>query len=426
MPSALERAIAAARSAAAERVFIHRFDPPGRCERDGILPWAGIPVTVKDNFDIAGLATTAGSRLLWDAPPAAADAEVVRRLRRAGLVILGRTNMTEFAYSGLGINPHFGTPLNPAFTGSVRLPGGSSSGAAVSVALGMAPFAIGTDTGGSVRIPAAWCGLVGFKPTAEAISRAGLLPLSTSLDSVGIIATSVDDCAALFDLIRSEGTPRGAPAAAALTGRRLARVRGYVDDDIESEVETAFESALSRLATAGAIIEELRIPELGRIAQMHAVGTLSAAESYAWHREYLRTRASVYDPRVRARIARGAAISAAGYQRLVADRREFAASFSARIAPYDGVLWPTVPMVAPEPGPLADPSAYDRCNMRALRNSTVVNLADGCALSLPCGEGPAPVGLTVAGGHRRDDGLLALARSIEAALDSPPPPRSAR
>jgi aspartyl-tRNA(Asn)/glutamyl-tRNA(Gln) amidotransferase subunit A len=421
----LKHAVAAADSPAADAVFIHRLDPLPYGGAN-TLSWAGIPVTVKDNFDIAGLPTTAGSRLLLDAPPATADAQVVRRLRRMGAVILGRTNMTEFAYSGLGLNPHFGTPRNPAFKDSVRIPGGSSSGAAVSVALGIAPFAIGTDTGGSVRIPAAWCGLVGFKPTADTISREGVLPLSTSLDSVGVIATCVDDCAAVFNALRAGGPASRRRSDAPLAGRRLARVRGYVDEDLESDVEGAIVSALNRLVAAGAIVEELRIPELSSIARMNEVGTLTAAESYDWHREYLRTRTHDYDPRVRTRIERGAAMTVASYESLVAARREFASGFSARIARYDAVLWPTVPMVAPELHSLSDSDAYNKCNLRALRNSTIVNLADGCAVSLPCSAGDAPVGLTVAAAYGRDDELLAIARSIEAALGIPPPPNAVR
>jgi len=425
--ASLMQALAIADSTQAADVFIRRFadsrsiidresdQSPSRSSAQALR---GVPITVKDNFDVAGFITTAGSRLLAAAKPALTDAPVVARLRAAGAVILGHTNMTEFAFSGLGINPHYGTPRNPAFRNDTHIPGGSSSGAAVSVALGITPVALGTDTGGSVRIPAAFCGLVGFKPTARHISRDGVLPLSTSLDSVGVIATAVADCRTVFELIRDQPSdPRARRPRPALSALRLAVVRGYVDEDIEPDVGNAIQAFMQRLRDAGASLSEIRIPELAAIPAMQAKGTLSAAEAYAWHQTYLAQHGEMYDPRVRARIERGASISAEQYRDLQEARATFARMFSSRIAPFDAVLWPTTPISAPRLDALTAAESYDRCNLRVLRNSTIVNLADGCAISLPCPQSTVPAGMTLAARHGQDAHLLDVAEIIEEAAN---------
>lgn len=378
-------------------------------------PLLGVPVTIKDNFDLAGYPTTAGSNLLAFAEPAAADAVAVARLRAAGMVVLGRTGMTEFAFSGLGLNPHHGTPINPAFPGELRIPGGSSSGAAVSVARGLVPAALGTDTGGSIRIPAAFCGLVGFKPTADAISRAGVLPLSTSLDSIGVIATSVLDCRTMFDAIRDTRASDWRQPAEPL---RLGMVTNFVRDDEDQDVAEAFADALGRLVGGGVRVSTVHLSALDRMSAIAPRASFSAVEAALWHRDHLAAgRGSVYDPRVLSRILPGAGVDAAEIAAMAERRAHFAEAFRAAAAPFDALVWPTVPMVAPLFAELDDDGQNHAVNQRVLRNPSIVNLADGCAISLPCHRaGAAPVGLTLAAPGGDDDALLAAASIVEPLL----------
>jgi aspartyl-tRNA(Asn)/glutamyl-tRNA(Gln) amidotransferase subunit A len=379
-------------------------------------PLAGIPVSVKDLFDVAGDITRAGSMVLADAAPAIADAGAVRRLRQAGAIIVGRTNMVEFAFSGLGLNPHYGTPKNPWDRATGRIPGGSSSGAAVSVSDGMAAMGLGTDTGGSVRIPAALCGLAGFKPTARRVPTDGTFPLSGTLDSIGPIARSVA-CCALVDSILAGAAPQ-LPPALPLKGLRLGAVQDYVMDDLEAGVAQAYASALTRLSQAGALVSELRFENLRRLPQLNRKGGLVGAEAYALHRELLARRQAEYDPRVAARVLRGADISAADYIDLLAQRSALIAESARLAAPYDALLMPTVPLVAPAIAPLeADDALYGKANLAMLRNTSVVNFLDGCALTIPCGQaGDAPVGLMAVGQSAEDRRLLAVGLALESAL----------
>jgi aspartyl-tRNA(Asn)/glutamyl-tRNA(Gln) amidotransferase subunit A len=379
-------------------------------------PLAGIPVSVKDLFDVAGDITRAGSKALADAAPAKEDAIVVRRLRQAGAVIVGRTNMVEFAFSGLGLNPHYGTPKNPWDRATGRIPGGSSSGAAVSVSDGMAAMGLGTDTGGSVRIPAALCGLTGFKPTARRIPKDGTFPLSTTLDSIGPIAHSVA-CCALVDSILAGEAPQ-VPAALPLAGLRLGVVQDYVLEGLDGGVAEAFGSALSKLSRAGAGVAEVRFEALRRLPQLNQKGGLVVAEAYAIHRELIARRKADYDPRVASRTLRGADMSAADYIELLAQRAAMIAESACLAAPYDALLMPTVAMVAPAIAPLeADDQLYGRTNLAILRNPGVVNFLDGCALSIPCHQpGEGPVGLMVVGQSGGDRRLLAVGLALEAAL----------
>jgi aspartyl-tRNA(Asn)/glutamyl-tRNA(Gln) amidotransferase subunit A len=382
-----------------------------RAEGD-VRPLLGVPITIKDNFDLAGVPTTAGSRMLRDAPRATRDAEAVRRLKVAGCVVVGRTNMTEFAFSGLGLNPHFGTPVNPRFADVPHIVGGSSSGAALSVACGLVPAALGTDTGGSVRIPAALCGLAGYKPTAAAVSRDGVLPLSTTLDAVGVIAHTVSDCARLFGVLRMDE-----PKVQQARFNRLAIIDNLVWNDVDASVRNATDQAFERLGVAGFTVTRMTLPALDSIADAMSSGTIPAAEAWAWHRTYLENgRRDEYDPRVVARIAAGEAIDQASFERLMAWRKSFVAAFAKAAGDFDGLLWPTVPIVAPRIVDLIDDdAAYWRANALMLRNSTIANLADACAISIPCGATP-PVGLTLAAPGGRDDHLLATAAAVEAAL----------
>lgn len=379
-------------------------------------PLAGIPVSVKDLFDVAGDITRAGSRALADAAPAKADALVVRRLREAGAIIIGRTNMVEFAFSGLGLNPHYGTPKNPWDRATGRIPGGSSSGAAVSVSDGMAAMGLGSDTGGSVRIPAALCGLAGFKPTARRIPTDGTYPLSGTLDSIGPIARSVS-CCALVDSILAGAAPQ-LPQALPLRGLRLGVVQDYVLEGLDSAVAAAFGQALGRLSQAGALVSEMRFEALRRLPQINQKGGPVVAEAYALHRELIARRGAEYDRRVASRILRGADMNAADYIDALAQRAVMIAESARVAAPYDALLMPTVMAIAPAIAPLeADDQLYGRTNIAMLRNTGVVNFLDGCALSIPCHEpGTAPVGLMIVGQGGEDRRLLAMGLALEEAL----------
>ncbi|MBE0546336.1 MAG: amidase [Rubrivivax sp.] len=377
---------------------------------------AGIPISIKDLFDEAGQVTRAGSRVLADAAPALADATVVSRLRAAGAIVVGRTNMTEFAYSGLGLNPHYGTPRNPWDRAESRIPGGSSSGAAISVTDGMAVAAIGTDTGGSVRIPSALCGLTGFKPTAARVAADGCLPLSPSLDSIGTLARSVACCAELDAVLAGE-TYVPVPSAS-LEGRRFALPRTQAFEGTDAAVATAFENARRRLEAAGAAFVDLDIPEFDELGRINRTGGFVAAEAWGWHADLIGQRERDYDPRVVTRIRRGGAITAAEYIALQAERRRWIAAVGERLRDVDALLMPTVPVVAPR---IADVSAtdeaYTSANLLMLRNPTFINFLDGCALSLPCHRpGDAPVGLMVAGTGGEDRHVLAIGSAIEKVL----------
>jgi len=375
-------------------------------------PFAGIPVSIKDLFDVAGDVTTAGSVVLRDVPPAARDAPAVARLRAAGFIPIGRSNMTEFAFSGLGINPHYDTPRNPHDRGRERIPGGSSSGAAVSVTDGMALAALGTDTGGSCRIPAALCGIVGFKPTAHRVSTAGAFPLATSLDSVGPLAASVACCAVLDAVLAGEPAVDLPPFP--LSGLRLAVPQTMVLDGMEGAVADAFDAASAALRKAGARIDEIALRELDELPRINAKGGLAAAESYAVHGAIIAKGEKLYDPRVLARILRGREQDAADYIDLVAARAEFIRRLEPITAPYDALLMPTVPVTAPPLAELAADAAYRRVNALVLRNPAIANFLDRCAISIPCQRaGDAPVGLMLIGEHDGDRRLLSIAAAIE-------------
>lgn len=375
-------------------------------------PFAGIPVSIKDLFDIKGQVTRAGSRALEDSAPAEADAPVVARLRRAGFIVIGRTNMTEFAYSGIGINPHYGTPKS-AWNRSVgHVPGGSSSGAAVSIADGMAYGALGTDTGGSCRIPAAFNGIVGFKPTQRRVPLDGGVPLSFSLDSFGPLARSVACCAVLDAVLADEKVQPLQPRA--VKGMRLAVPTTVALDDLDEAIAKTFERALEALSRAGALIERIEVPEFHDVGVMNAKGGFAAAESYAWHRYLLTSKGDVYDPRVSLRIKRGEGISAADYIDILNARRSFIARTEARIAPYDALVLPTTANTPPVIADLADDKAFTIQNLRALRNCTLINVLDGCAISLPAHrDGEVPVGLMLAAAGGSDCRILELAAGME-------------
>jgi aspartyl-tRNA(Asn)/glutamyl-tRNA(Gln) amidotransferase subunit A len=377
--------------------------------------FAGIPISIKDLFDIKGQVTRAGSRALEDSAAAEADAPVVARLRRAGFVVIGRTNMTEFAYSGIGINPHYGTPKSAWNRKEGHVPGGSSSGAAVSIADRMAYGALGTDTGGSCRIPAAYNGIVGYKPTQRRIPLDGGVPLSFSLDSFGPLANSVACCAVLDAVLAAEPIAPLAPRP--IEGMRLAVPTTVALDDLDDVVAKTFERALETLSRQGALIERIAMPEFLDVGVMNTKGGFAAAESYAWHRYLIVSHGDVYDPRVRVRILRGESISAADYIDLVNGRRSLIARANVRLAPYDALVMPTTANTPPRIADLADDKAFAVANLRALRNCTLINMIDGCAISLPAQrEGEVPVGLMLASSGGSDRRIFELAASIEGAI----------
>jgi aspartyl-tRNA(Asn)/glutamyl-tRNA(Gln) amidotransferase subunit A len=379
-------------------------------------PYAGIPVSIKDLFDIKGQVTRAGSRALDDSPPAEADAPVVARLRRAGFIVIGRTNMTEFAYSGIGINPHYGTPKSAWQRSVGHVPGGSSSGAAVSVVDGMAHGALGTDTGGSCRIPAAFNGIVGFKPTQRRVPLDGGVPLSFSLDSFGPLARTVGCCAVLDAFLADEPVIPLQPRP--IRGMRLAVPTTIVLDELDDAVARTFERALETLSRHGALIERIEVPEFHDVTQMNAKGGFSAAESYAWHRYLIASKGDIYDPRVASRIMRGETQSAADYVDLLGARRSLIERITVRLAPYDAMILPTTANTPPRIADLvADDKAFTNANMLALRNCSLINVIDGCGISLPAHrEGEVPVGLMLAATGGADRRILELAAGMEGVI----------
>ncbi|MEM9684393.1 MAG: amidase, partial [Pseudomonadota bacterium] len=353
-----------------------------------------------------------------DDPPATADAPVVSRLRAAGATLTGRTNMTEFAFSGIGLNPHYGTPANPYDRETGRVPGGSSSGAAISVTDGTALAAIGTDTGGSVRIPSALCGLTGFKPTARRVPTDRCYPLSWTLDSVGPLGQSAADCA-LLDRILA-GLPAEIPAAYPAKGLRLGVVRDLLFDDVEDVILQAFERALSRLSAAGAVIFEVSIPELKDLPSINANGGIASAEAYHIHREHFERRTNELDRRVAKRVGLGRSQSANDYMTHFDERRRLQAAADHASAPLDALLAPTTARIAP---PIAELEASDdvffQYNGLMLRNPSTFNFLDRCAFSIPIQDpGEAPIGLMIVGETMGDDHLLSIGQGIEAALRS--------
>ena len=377
--------------------------------------YAGIPVSIKDLFDIKGQVTRAGSRALEDSAPAEADAPVVARLRRAGFVVIGRTNMTEFAYSGIGINPHYGTPKGAWQRGVGHVPGGSSSGAAVSVVDAMAYGALGTDTGGSCRIPAAYNGIVGFKPTQRRVPLEGGVPLSFTLDSFGPLARTVGCCAVLDAVLADEPIVPLQPRP--IKGMRLAVPTTVALDELEDDVARTFERALETLSRQGALIERIEVPEFLDIGVMNTKGGFAAAESYAWHRYLIVSHGDVYDPRVCMRIVRGESISAADYIDLLDSRRSLIARTEKRIAPYDALVLPTTAITPPRIADLADDKAFTKANLLSLRNCSLINMIDGCAISLPCHrEGDVPVGLMLAASGGADRRIFELATAMEGVI----------
>ncbi len=414
--TALYRASAAAEAAAADARF----------ERGAALsPIDGITVSVKDLCGVSGEATLAGAKALRDHPPETRDSVVVDRLRKAGAVILGKTNMTEFAFSGVGLNPHFGSPWTPWRSAERRLAGGSSSGAAVSVAENIVAAAIGSDTGGSIRVPAAFCGVVGFKPTAARVSREGCFELSRTLDSLGPIARSVECCRIIDAVIADrqlEPFVLDQPPIIGVPGH-------YLLDGCDEEVTQAFEQALAGLEAAGARIVALPADSFALAQTLVATGSFATLEGWERHGALLREIAPAMDPFVYVRFRQGEEAGAGLHAELVALRRRLIERSAAEMAGVDAVVLPTVPILPPPIAELEDYDAFLRINGLSLRNTCVANFIDGCAITIPvAARGGAPVGLSFMGGSWQDHIVLAVAAWAERALCDPrrktgaPPP----
>ena len=376
----------------------------------------GIPVAWKDLFDLEGMATTAGSTVLGDSMAASRDADVVTALKQAGMVSIGRTNMSEFAFSGLGINPHYGTPRNPASQDGHRLPGGSSSGAGVAVAAGLVPAAIGTDTGGSVRIPAAFNGVVGYKASRGRYSMRGVYPLAKSLDSLGPLTRTVQD-AVWVDAAMS-GRAAADLARARLSGLSLVVPETVFFDAIEDGVAAAFEQAVERLVRAGASVRRQAFPIFAELFDLiRQKGALVTAEAFALHKARLEgADAAGMDPRVVVRTKLGANISMPDYIAIIEARERMTAAFSGMIGRHELLVSPTLPHVAAKVAPLIDDDeAFFAMNAKTLRNTQIGNFFDLCGVSIPCGTGEAgmPVGLLLSGLHGTDDHLLGVAMAAE-------------
>ena len=381
-------------------------------------PLDGVPIAWKDLFDLAGTPTTAGSGLFRDSAPKDRDSPCVAHTAAAGMVALGKVNLTEFAFSGLGLNPHFGTPTNPHDRKTPRVPGGSSSGSGVAVAAGLAPCAIGSDTGGSVRIPAAYNGVVGYKSSELRIDKSRVFPLAYSYDTVGPLARSVEDCVLLDLALR--GAVTSDVRAGDLSGLRLLVPETVMLDDLDEAVGANFEAAVAKLAAAGAEVERRAMPLLKEVQDVTAEhGSLTSAEAYDVHHDRVEgPDVDRIDRRVVDRIMAGKAISAYGLLRIQAARKRLAADFTREL---DGALLvtPTIPHTAPEIAPLeADDELFHRVNLKTLRNTMIGNFLAVCGLSIPSGvdAGGLPTGILFSAPGGEDERLLSAGLAIERAL----------
>ena len=374
-------------------------------------PLDGAVVSIKDLFDVAGEVTRAGSKVLAEeGRPALADAPVVRRLRAGGAVIVAKTNMSEFAYSGIGANPHYGTPGNPA--DRTRVPGGSSSGAAVAAADGLCEIAIGSDTGGSTRIPAAFCGIVGYKPSRQRIPTAGAFPLSYSIDSIGPLARSVEACAKADAVMAGDEWMPLDPAP--LANLRIGIPQGAPTENLDATVGKRFPAGLEVLKKAGARLSDEALDLLDGMARVNAKGGVQPAEAFAIHRDLLARRADDIDANVRARLDRARNVSAADFIEMTRERASLIRAMDARLADVDVMCWPTTPIVAPTMAEVATPDDFARKNAMALRNTVIVNFFDLCAISLPLPrEGGLPTGLMLVARNGHDRRLFRIAAAVE-------------
>lgn len=419
----IQRSLEIAQSRACASTF-RQLNGQAHAQASGMssdLPFSGLGISVKDLFDVAGEVSASGSTVMSANSPAQQDAVVVARLKAAGGVVVGRTHMVEFAFSGMGVNPHFGTPVNPLALevdpSTPRIPGGSSSGAAVSVASGAAFIGLGSDTGGSIRIPAALCGLVGFKPTARTVPMQGAVPLSHTLDSIGALTRSVRDTVLTHEILSGRIVPMQGKA---LKDCHFAVAQSVMLDGLDEQVARSFEASLQAIQDAGAKITHIALTELADLGGIQARGGFSAPEVQAWMilDGLWPERKAEFDPRVAQRIAMADGMSAADYVRLQGARQQWIGRMSSVLHAFDGVLSPTVPSVAAPivnvaPGPERDQEFF-RINALMLRNTSVVNFLDGCAISLPNQrEGSLPTGLMLWHSAGLDQTVLQIAMQIE-------------
>lgn len=368
-------------------------------------PLSGLNVAVKGLLDVRGYVTSAGSVVRKDTPPAVEDAKAVARLRSAGAGLIGHANMTEFAYSGLGLNPHFGTPLTPLRTGCIA--GGSTSGGASAVARGVADVALGTDTGGSARIPAAFCGLFGFKPSAQTIPRDGAVALSHSLDSIGILTREAGLLRPVLNVLRDT------PVLEAAMPRAVIVPENFGMDELDAEISDAFETALNTLSAAGVFVRRLKLDIFDRYRAL-PVWQFSAVESRAHHGAYFDNAHDDLDPRVASRMARADGVTAIEYARTLAAREALIAEAN-QIFGDTPLVMPTVAIMPPKLDDLSDDATYDHINLLALRNTSFANLIDGCSVSLPISSHPG-AGLMITASTGRDAMLVTMAESLQGAL----------
>lgn len=427
----LERRLEIAASPRARAVFTEVLTDSARAEADAadarrrsgvsLGPVDGAIVSVKDLFDMSGHVTRAGGKRRPSEMAAATDAPAVARMRRAGAVLIGRTNMTEYAFSGLGLNPHWGTPGNALAPD--RIPGGSTSGGAVSVALGIADIALGSDTGGSTRIPAAFNGIVGYKPTSHRIPTQGVVPLSYTLDSIGPLAGSVALCAAA-DAVMANAEPDALPLVS-LEGLRVGIPRGVLFTEMEQAVAAAFDTAMTTLGAQGVHISGVAIEDtLRAMREALARAPIVACEAAAIHEDAVEARPDAFDPRVLARIRAGGKVPAYAYVGALRRREALRSQMLSRLAHLDVLALPTVPIVAPLTQPLeADDGLFAATNLLVLRNTSVANFFDLPAISLPILGQALPVGLMLVGKPDEDRRLLAVAAAVERALASALPMR---
>jgi aspartyl-tRNA(Asn)/glutamyl-tRNA(Gln) amidotransferase subunit A len=399
--------------------------PPGdaarrearRCEarllRGDEAPLLGIPIAIKDLFATRGLRTTAGSRIVRDWVPER-DAAAVERLKAAGAVIFGKTNLHEFAYGVSTANPWFGIARNPH--NQERSPGGSSGGSAIAVVFGMCPAALGSDTGGSIRIPASLCGCVGLKPTYGAIPLDGTMPLAWTLDHAGPLTRTVDDAGLMFDVLSGTGAWQQARRRRRRAGIRIGLVRSPLLDQVDPAVRNANESAARKLSRLGARLRRVTIPELEWTVATQLV-TLRA-EASAVHHRWLRSRLRDYGTDVRARLQLGSLISATDYVLAQRMRARVRAALGTALQDVDVLMLPTTPITAPVIGnrSIRWGSLDEPTDGALVRLTAPFNLAGVPALSLPIGQHRGlPIGLQIAGRWNDEAGVLSAGRLVEEA-----------
>ena len=377
-------------------------------------PPLALSVAVKACIDVQGWITHAGSLVLRDSQPAEKDAPLVAALRRSGIVVTLQTNMTEFAYGALGVNPHFGTPRTPLDNSGQRISGGSTSGGAVTVALGLSDIALGTDTSGSVRIPAAFCGVVGFKPSKERYPGEGIINLSTSFDVPGFIARDVR-LLQQVDAVLTEQHFQQTVIQTHLKGVRFLVPAGFAWDCLDEATADAFRYALNVLTESGAEIIEQPLPEIETYGDIAVRGGVLAAESYLWHRPYLAERSHLYGSRVGPRISLGQGVKAWEYLQALQELRLKALQFSQALAGFDALVMPTVPVLPPRLDDLDDDDTYYQTNRLVFRLAEVANRIDAPSISLPI-VARQPIGLMLTGQRGQDKSLLQLAVSVQDVL----------